>query len=123
MQRIDMFKWLTEVLQQLGGSPLLVVTTERQQFKKLTISFEIPSRQDVGTMIQIVASEKESPVQMTYERRAIEACLLELQNYGYLIADLSWFKIKALQQNQQDIVTLCETLSRENLYDIVSEFC
>ena len=67
MQRIDLFKWLTEVLQYLGGSPLQVVTTERQQFKKMTISFEIPSRQDVGTMIQIVASGKESPVQMTYE--------------------------------------------------------
>ena len=34
MQRIDLFKWLTEVLQYLGGSPLQVVTTERQQFKK-----------------------------------------------------------------------------------------
>ena len=123
MQRIDLFKWLTEVLQYLGGSPLQVVTTERQQFKKLTISFEIPSRQDVGTMIQIVTSGRESIVQMTYERRAIEACLLELQNYGYLIPDLSWFKIKALQQNQHDIVSLCETLSWENLYDIVSEFC
>ena len=89
----------------------------------MTISFKIPSREDLGTMIQIVASGKESPVQMTYERRAIEACLLELQNYGYLIADLSWFKIKALQQYHQDIVSLCETLSRENLYDIVSEFC
>ena len=123
IKRIDIFKWLTDVLQHLGGSPLQVVTTERQQFKKMTISFEIPSRQDVGTMIQIVANGKESPVQMTYERRAIEACLLELQNYGYLILDLSWFKIKALQQNQQDIVSLCETLSLENLYDIVSEFC
>ena len=123
MQHIDMFKWLTEVLQHLGGSPLQVVTTEHQQFKKITISFNIPSRQDVGTLIQIVASGKESPVQMTYERRAIEACLLDLQNYGYLIPDLSWFKIKALQHNQHDIVSLCETLSRENLYDIVSEFC
>ena len=75
MQCIDKFKWLTEVLQYLGGSPLQVVTTERQQYKKITISFEIPSRQDVGTMIQIVASGRESSVQMTYERRAIEACL------------------------------------------------
>ena len=52
----------TEVLQYLGGSPLQVVTTERQQFKKMTISFEIQSRQDLGTMIQIVASGKESRV-------------------------------------------------------------
>ena len=94
MQRIDLFKWLTEVLQYLGGSPLQVVTTERQQFKKMNISFEIPSREDVDTMIQIAASGERI---MTYERRAIEACLLELQNYGYLIPDLSWFKIKALQ--------------------------
>ncbi|KAG2557501.1 hypothetical protein PVAP13_8NG173602 [Panicum virgatum] len=69
-------------------------------------------------MISIVAGGKESPVKLTYERRAIEACLLELENYGYLIPDFLWFKIKALQQNQHDIVSLCETLSRENLYDI-----
>ena len=123
MQRIDLFKWLTEVLQYLGGSPLQVVTTERQQFKKMNISFEIPSRQDVDTMIQIAASGKESPVQMTYKKSAIEAYLFELERHGYLIPDLSWFKIKALQHNQQDIVSLCETLSLENLYDIVSEFC
>ena len=51
----------------------------------MTISFEIPSRQDLGTMIPIVASGKQSPVKMTDERSAIEACLLELENYGYLI--------------------------------------
>ena len=84
-----MFKWLTEVLQHLGGSPLQVVTTERQQFKRMTVSFEIPSRQDLGTMIPIVASGKQSPVKMTYERSAIEAYLLKLENYSYLIPDLS----------------------------------
>ena len=100
-----------------------MVATERQQFKKMTISFEIPSRQDVGTMIQIVASGKESTVQMTYKRRAIQDCLLELQNYSYLILDLSWFKIKVLQQNQHDVVSFCESLAQENLYDIVCECC
>ena len=89
----------------------------------MTISFEIPLRQDLGTMMPIVASGKESPVQMTYERTAIKACLLELEIYGYLIPDLSWFKIKALQQNQHDVVGICEILSRENLHDIVSEIC
>ena len=123
MQRIDYFKWLTKVLQCLGGTPLQVEITERLQFKKMTISFEIPLKQDPGTMMAIVASGKESPVQITYERTAIKVCLLELESYGYLIPDLSWFKIKALQQNQQDIVSLCETLSREYLYDTVSEFC
>ena len=115
MQRIDYFKWLTEVLQCLGGTPLQVETTERLQFKKMTISFEIPLRQDPGTMMAVVASGKESPVQMTYERTAIKACLLELESFGYLIPDLSWFKIKALQWNQHDIVSLCESLSQENL--------
>ena len=67
-------------------------------------------------------SGKESPVQMTYERTVIKECLLELASYGYLILDLSWFTIKALQRNQHDIVSLCESLSRENLHDIVSEF-
>ena len=123
MQRIDYFKWLTEVLQCLGGTPLQVETTERLQFKKMTISFEIQLRQDSGTMMAIVASGKESPVQMTYEKTAIKACLLELESYGYLISDLSWFKIKALRRNQHDIVSICESLSRENLRDIVSEFC
>jgi hypothetical protein len=32
---------------------------EHQQFKKLTISFEIPVREDLGTMIPIVANGKE----------------------------------------------------------------
>ena len=76
MQRIEYFKWLTEVLQCLGGTPLQVEITERLQFKKMTISFEIPLRQDPGTMIAVGASGKESPVQMTYERTAIKACLL-----------------------------------------------
>ena len=53
--------------------PLQVETTERLQFKKMTISFEIPLRQDPGTMMAIVASGKESPVQMTYEKTVIKA--------------------------------------------------
>ena len=89
----------------------------------MTISFEIPLRQDPGTMMAIVTRGKESTVQMTYERTAIKACLLKLESYSYLIPDLSWFKIKALRRNQHDIVSICESLSRENLHDIVSEFC
>ena len=89
----------------------------------MTISFEIPLRQDPGTMMALAASGKESPVQMTNERSAIEVCLLGPEIYGYLIPDLSEFKIKALRQNQHDIVSLCERLSRENLHDIVSEIC
>ena len=123
MQRIDYFKWLTEVLQCLGGTSLQMETTERLQFKKIKISFEIPLRQDLGTMMPIVASGKESQVQMTNERTAIKACLLELESYGYLIPDLSWFKIQALRRNHHDIVSLFESLSRENLHDIVCEFC
>ena len=88
----------------------------------MTISFDIPLRQDPGAMMTIVASGKESPVQMTYERTAIKTCLLELESYGY-IPYLSWFKIKALSQNQHDIVSLCESFSRENLHDTVCEFC
>ncbi|KAG2558482.1 hypothetical protein PVAP13_8NG268801 [Panicum virgatum] len=69
-------------------------------------------------MMAIVASGKESPVQMTYERTAIKACLLELESYGYLIPDLLWFKIKALRRNQHDVVSICESISRDNLHDI-----
>ena len=123
MQRNNYFKWLTEALQCLGGTPLWVETIERLQFKKMTISFEIPLREDPGTMMAIVASGKESPVQVIYERTVITTCLLELQSYGYQIPDLSWFKIQGLRQNQHDIVSLCESLSRENLHDIVCEFC
>ena len=89
MQPIDYFKWLTEVLQCLDGTPLQVETTKRLQFKKMTIRFEIPLRQNLGTMMVVVASGKESPVQITYERTAIKVCLLELESYGYLILDLS----------------------------------
>ena len=71
-------------------------TTVRLQFKKMTISFEIPLRQDPGTVMAVVASRKESPVQMIYERTAMKACLLKFESCGYLIPYLSWFKIKAL---------------------------
>ena len=70
-------------------TPLQVEITERLQFKKMTFSFEIPLRQDPGIMMTIVASGKESPIQMTYERTAIKTCLLELESYGYLIPYLS----------------------------------
>ena len=60
-----------------GGNP------EANNSKKMTISFEIPSREDQGTMIQIVATGKESPIQMTYERSAMEACLLGLERHGF----------------------------------------
>jgi len=73
-------------------------------------------------MIPIVASGKETPIQLTYERSATEAWLLELQRHGYLIPELSRFKIRALQQNHHDIVSLCESLTQENLYDIVCDF-
>jgi hypothetical protein len=52
---------------------------ERCQFKKLTISFEIPAREDLGTMNPVVASSIESPIEMTYERSAMEAYLAELR--------------------------------------------
>jgi len=80
----------------------------------MSISFEIPLRQDPSTMMSIVASGKESPIQMTYERTAIKACLLKLESYGYLIPDLSWFKIKALRRNQHDVVSICEPFTRKS---------
>jgi hypothetical protein len=59
---------------------------------------------------------------MTYERNAIEACLTELKRHGYLNPDLLWFKIRALQQNEHDIISLCERLAQENQNDMVCEF-
>ena len=79
----------------LDGTPPQV-EIKGQQFKKMTISFEIP-REDQGTMISIVASGKESPIQLTYERSVMEAYLLELERHGYVIPDLSWFKIRTIQ--------------------------
>jgi hypothetical protein len=84
---------------------------EHQPFKKLIISFEIPAREDLGTMIPIEAGGKESPIDITYERTAMEACLAELERHGYLFQDLSWFKIRALRQNEHDIVSLHERLA------------
>jgi hypothetical protein len=94
---------------------------ERQEFKKLTIFFQISTRGDLGTMISIVASGKESPIQMTYEKSAMEGFLLELERYGYLIPDLSWLKIKVLQQNEHDIVSFCKRLAQKNQNNMVCE--
>jgi hypothetical protein len=42
MQRIDVFTWLADVVNSLGGTTPQVQTMECQQFRKLTISFKIP---------------------------------------------------------------------------------
>jgi hypothetical protein len=52
------FTWLAEVVNCLAGTPPQVETMERQEFEKLTISFDIPAREDLGTMIPIVTSGK-----------------------------------------------------------------
>jgi hypothetical protein len=122
MQRIDVFTWLADVVNSLGGTPPQVQTMERQPFKKLIISFEIPAREDLETMIPIVASGKESPIEMTYERSAMETYLTEFERHGYLIPDLSRFKIRALEPNEQDIVSLCERLAQENQNDMVFHY-
>ena len=72
-------------------------------------------------MIPIVASRKAS--QLTYERSSMEACLLELERHGYAIPNFSWFKIRARQQNQHDIVSHCESLAQDNLYDMDVSSC
>jgi hypothetical protein len=59
---------------------------------------------------------------MTYERSAMEACLAEFERHGYLILDLSWFKIRTLQQNEHDIASLCERLAQENQNNMICEF-
>ncbi|PUZ39847.1 hypothetical protein GQ55_9G375700 [Panicum hallii var. hallii] len=69
-------------------------------------------------MIPIVASGKESPNEMTYERSVMEACLAELEMHGYLISNLSWFKIIALQHNEHDIVSLYRRLAQGNQNDM-----
>jgi hypothetical protein len=52
----------------------------------------------------------------------MEACLAELERHGYLVRDLSWFKIRALRQNEHDIVSHCERLAQGNQIDMVCEF-
>jgi hypothetical protein len=79
MQRIDVFTWLANVVNRLAGTPPQVQTMKCQPFKKLTISFKIAAREDLGTMVPIVASGKESSIQMTYERSAMKACPAELR--------------------------------------------
>jgi hypothetical protein len=74
-------------------------------------------------MITIVASGKESPIHMTYERSVMEACLLELERHGYLIPDLSWFRIRALQQNEHDIVSFHKRFAQENQNDMCVSPC
>jgi hypothetical protein len=47
--------------------------------KKLTISFEIPAKEDHDRMIPIVTSGRESFFVMTYETTVLDASLLKLQ--------------------------------------------
>ena len=52
----------------------------------------------------------------------MEACLLELERHSYLIADLPWFKTRALRHNEHDIVSLWKSLAQDNVNDMVCEF-
>jgi len=45
-------------------------------------------------MVSIAAMGREGQIWTTYERLAVEACLLQLKDHGYFVPDFSYFLIQ-----------------------------
>ena len=76
--------------------------------KRVNISFQVPVRHvDFSSMepgedpissripmVSIAAMGGEGQIWTTYERLAVEACLLQLKDHGYFVPDFSYFLIQ-----------------------------
>lgn len=83
-------------------------------FVKLNISFEISPRGIPHRTVSVVASGQEAPFRCTFEKTAVVACLQQLQEHGYIVPDLSYFRIKALEEGSQDVAVTTERLCELN---------
>jgi hypothetical protein len=72
-------------------------------------------------MIPIVASGKESAIEMTYERSAMEACLAELERHDYLIPDFHGSKSERL--NRMILLVFVRDLHKETKMTLYVSFC
>ena len=61
-------------------------------------------------MVSIAAMGGEAQIWTTYERLAVEACLRQLKDHGYIVSDFSYFRIKQLQARESNVILTTERL-------------
>ena len=60
-------------------------------------------------MVSIAAMGGEAQIWTTYERLAVEACLRQLKDHGYIVPDFSYFRIKQLQARESNVILTTES--------------
>ena len=135
MQHINLIRWLKDVVKELGGtSPMVRLELVRQpDFKRVHISFQVlvrhidfssmePGEDPISSripMVSIAVMGGEAQIWTTYERLAVEACLRQLKDHGYIVLDFSYFRIKQLQARESNVILTTERLCRLNRQDRV----
>ena len=135
MQHINIFRWPKDVVEDFGGTTLVVrlELVREPDFKRIHISFQVPVRyvdfssMELGEdpisstipMVLIAAMGGEAQIWTTYERLAVEACLRQLKDHGYFVPDFLYFLIKQLQVRESIIILTTEMLCRLTQQDRV----
>ena len=135
MQHINIFRWPKDVVEDFGGTtPVVRLELVREpDFKRIHISFQVPVRyvdfssMELGEdpisstipMVSIAAMGGEAQIWTTYERLAVEACLRQLKDHGYIVPDFSYFRIKQLQARESNVILTTERLCRLTRQDRV----
>jgi len=70
-------------------------------------------------MVSIAAVGAVAPIWVTYERLAMEVCLLQLQDHGYFVPNFSYFSIKQLEVGESNTILTTERLCQLNQQNIV----
>ena len=121
MQQITLIRWLEAVIEGLGGTTHVVQieVVREPDFETVYISFQVPVRHidftsmepgEPTPMVSIAAMGGVAPIWVTYERLAVQACLQQLQDYGYFVLDFSYFRIKQLEARENNVILTAERI-------------
>ena len=65
-------------------------------------------------MVSIAAMDGVAPLPVTYKRLAMEACLQQLHDHGYIVPNISYFRIKQLEEGENNVILTTERLCELN---------
>ena len=87
--------------------------------RKIAISFQMPVSEEES--IIIVAFGIQSPEIYVAQKSIVAAVLQEIEDQvGYILPDYSYFKLKALEQNMEDVASMTISPSWLHALDTVS---
>ena len=123
-------RWLKDVVEYFGGTSHVVQTevVGEPHFKRVHISFQVSVRDTDFTsmspgesipMVSIAVWGQIAPNRVTLESTVMEACIEQLKDHGYFVPDLSYFRIKQLEEGEGNVIVTTERLCRLNQHDMV----